>query len=172
MNRAVAALSIVMLASAGCNDGSVRPVGEAGDHGGCVTVAMTEGLAIDRAEPPESGPLYSVRLCSIEPPDPAAFTRIAEELTAVIDAEGILLYSRSELLHVIGVCWPDFVVVILVEIDAAASDALRERLASSRLGGVPPCGPRPAEGGLFFVACSAAGEAPSWSLWYDPSCAD
>jgi hypothetical protein len=134
--------------------------------GGCVIDTITVGTGLVRAMAPR-GQAARIEILSLKSLGEELFRRAAIELTALLDSAGVIVYSRSELLHIKeGPCWPAYRITFIIDAGSHEhGELIRAALSGARLADAAPAAERPTGYGLFFVTCGK-GDRDWWTVWY------
>ena len=131
--------------------------------GGCDTETVTSGLAFTEPSAPDE--TARVMYHSVAEVDLGVVSVAIQDLDETMDGLGIDAWSRTELYHHNGPCWPPYGIVS--EIDTLANDgeALRQALLARTVAGLEAREGTAARFGVFFLQFNQGGE-DLWTLYF------
>lgn len=146
----------VVCAAPGCNDEKL---------GRCEVETIKIGTALERGAEPKPNAAW-LRISSVAFAGTDVYAQAALDLTAVLDSLGVVIYSRSDLIHIRkGTCWPPYNVEFRIQSTDSSSAVIRSTLLTVPIDGLTPAEQRPERYGTFFITCGGYDE-DWWTLWY------
>ncbi len=133
--------------------------------GGCVLDTINVGLSFKGSATAGRTP-DRITIKATKDPGKDLFALCAGNLTDILDSIGIMVYERSDIIHIVsGPCWPAYSIVFRVDGSGGRFDRLREELLAIPVAGHFPSDQRPEEYGSFFIT-AGRGSSDLWTVWY------
>lgn len=148
-------LPILLLAAAGCDDE---------EHiGGCDTETITSGLAISNPLIPDG--IATLMLYSVGEVPLGVVGDALTDLDALLGDLGISVWTRSELRHHRGPCWPPYFLSTVIDTLPGCGEALRQALLADGIAGREGREGTAARFGVFFLELQQENE-PCWTIYF------
>jgi hypothetical protein len=161
---AVLMIAAFAAASPGCRQGKSE-ASRPGKVGGCDIETIKIGSAI-RGTGEAPADAAWIRLGSVPFGGNDLYKKATLGLTEALDARGIVIYSRTELIHIKGgSCWPPYTVTFKIKLTEQAGERFRAYLQQMPLADHRPSIERPEGYGAFFVTCGS-GAVDWWTVFY------
>jgi hypothetical protein len=149
----------------GCGKGKSAGVPQTKKIGGCTveTIKIGTGKNVTAEVPSDAA---WIRVSSVEPADNEVYKRAALDLAKALEMRNVVVYTRSELMHVTeGPCWPAYSVEFRIKLDESTNVHLYKFLQGMPIADRRPGTERPSNYGPFFISCGA-GSSDWWTVWY------